>query len=115
MSLKNLRMSDVESVGLLPQAVIGYSVDKLSNHLGVEFTHGHDAFDEYIGAAFALNNDLPFAVMRYKGHPKNTVTLYLPHQISDISKITSLISDIVSEMDISRELLIWQRANDPDL
>jgi hypothetical protein len=115
MSLKHLLMTDVRDADFVPQAVISRSPESLARHLNVDFTRGHDEFDEYLGAAFALHGTLPFSIKHYLGHPDGTVTLYLPPDISDVGKITQLIADILGEMRLDESALEWQRADNPDL
>jgi hypothetical protein len=115
MSLKPLAMRDVVTSGFLPQAVISRSAESLARRLNVKFAQGHDDFDDYVGAAFALNGNTPFAIKRYQGHPRDTVTLYLPQEIRKLEDITALIATILSELDLDKAALSWQRADDPDL
>ena len=115
MSLKPLTMRDVATTGFLPQAVISRSAESLARRLNVKFAQGHDDFDDFVGAAFALNGSTPFAIKRYQGHPQDTVTLYLPPRDTEIEDITALIATIPSELDLDKAATSWQRADDPDL
>jgi hypothetical protein len=113
--VKTLSIADVEGVGFLPQAIIARSVDRLSHQLRVDFTVGRDEFDDYVGAVFALDGNLPFTIRHYRGHPKDTATLYLPQEIRDVQKITSIIKSIMDGLKLESDALVWQREDDPDL
>jgi hypothetical protein len=120
-SLKPLAMADIAGDSFLPQAIIKHSVEGLWRHLialsldpAVDLRSGHDDFDDYIGAAFALNGNLPFTIKHYQGHPTDTFTVYLPPGIREVPEITVVISSIVGELRLENDL-IWQRADDPDL
>ena|SRR5258708_16591511 len=92
----------------VPQAIIEEPVLELARRFGSEVEKGHDDFDEYLGAAAWLDGT-PFAVMHYKGHPKNTSTIYLPFEINDVNDITEIVSRIASELKLAEKSISWQR------
>ncbi len=49
-----------------------------------------------------------FAIMRYKGHPRTTSTIYLPFEIADVPTISKMIAAITGELDLSQKV-VWQR------
>ena len=104
----------LEKIELTPQAVISQSVFDLARRFDSPIEKGTDDFDHYYGTAFLLDDHLPFALMHYEGHPKDTSTIYLPQKIKDLNEITKLIDLITSELQVTTSIL-WQRKDDPDL
>jgi hypothetical protein len=64
---------------------------------------------------FLLDKEFPFTLKHYKGHPKDTTTLYLSHELRDLTKISEIILRIMYEAGLERRALAWQRSDDPDL
>jgi hypothetical protein len=104
----------IDQYEFVPQAIIAETVDELAKRFGSGVEKGHDNLDEYQGAAAWLD-ELPFTVMHYRGHPKDTSTIYLPLDIVDVGNITDIVSRIASELELSSNSIIWQRKNDPAL
>ena len=98
----------------VPQAIIAEPVYELAKRFGSTVENGYDDLDEYQGAAAWLDS-LPFTVMQYKGHPRNTSTIYLPFDIREVDEITKIISRITSELKVPPKLVRWQRKDDPEL
>jgi hypothetical protein len=105
----------MDSVDSIPQAVIGRPVSHFRNNMNIPFINGHDDLVEYEGAVLELNKRLPFALNHYRGHPRDTITIYLPVDLRDLGKITETILMIMKELRLTRDALIWQRADNPDL
>lgn len=103
-------------VDLVPQALISGSLSDLAKQHGWALEEGQDDLDSFTGAAFLLGLSLhadfqprtPFALMRYKGHPPATATIYLPFQVQDEKAISKAIARILKELHLSQKLL-WQR------
>lgn len=91
----------------VPQAVVAQAIAPLADRAGLELESGHDDFDEYWGFAAWLD-ELPFTLLHYKGHPKDTSTIYLPFEISDVMKVTNIISRLVLELKLGQSIT-WQR------
>lgn len=116
MTISPLPIRDVlYNHSLVPQAVIGKPVSYFENNMKLHFVRDHDEFDDYEGAAFRLNGRLVFTIMHYKGHPRDTTTVYLPYAISDINQITETIYTILAALNLERNVLLWQRADNPEL
>ncbi|NVO12510.1 MAG: hypothetical protein HXX10_00575 [Rhodoplanes sp.] len=104
----------LESENLIPQAVIGTEIGPLLSKLGAGIETGWDDLDGYAGAGFVLG-DMPFAVMRYEGHPPATSTIYLPRRFHDVDEISEAVNLITSKLGISEAALVWQRRDNPEL
>lgn len=105
----------LETWDFVPQAILNVPVDAIANSTGMShLSVGHDDFDAYSGAAFAIAG-VPFAIMNYQGHPPNTSTIYLPHQIQNVKTITGAISNILKRFRLTTDAVLWQRKDDPDL
>jgi hypothetical protein len=113
--IRRLRSAKLRQIDFVPQAVVGHPATYFEKNLRVKMASGSDDLDEYYGAAFILNNETPFVLRHYKGHPTNTMTIYLPSEYRSVDQITEIVSRIVQELQIERNDLIWQRADDPGL
>ena len=100
-------------VELIPQAIIKEPVRAVARRLNVDYERGCDDFDLYEGIGIILDGRQKFALMHYQGHPANTFTIYLPHGIRDVGRITKMISRITEELKISKSLIEWQRKDNP--
>ena len=102
-------------VDFVPHAVIGRSASYLQHHNKVEFTEGADDLDRFEGALLKLDDEVPIALRHYAGHTENTVTVYIPSEYTDVDVITRIIALLSKELQLQREDILWQRAQDPDL
>jgi len=68
-----------------------------------------DDLDFYEGASFTMGNACQFSLRKYKGHPQNTCTLYLPSEIIDVKEIIGFVSEIVSALCIPGYAIAWRR------
>jgi len=99
---------------LVPQAILNMRLSDLVRRFDGKLFESQDDLDFYEGVAFSLNG-LRFALMHYGRHPEGTVTIYLPFALRDIKAITDTISRIVTELDLPRRAIKWQRSDDPSL
>ena len=104
----------INKAEFVPQAIVAETVHDFAKRFGSQVETGKDDFDEYEGAAAWLD-DFPFTVMHYRGHPKNTSTIYLPFDIHDVHVITDVIFRIATELKLPPTLIKWQRKDDPEL
>lgn len=100
---------------LVPQAIINESLENLAKRNHVMLDYGHDDLDEYRGFAAEIVDGFEFAVLHYKGHPKNTFTIYLPKSITDLNEITNNIDKVIALLGVHPIAIQWQRRNDPNL
>jgi hypothetical protein len=94
---------------LVPQALIELPIWDLAKRLHAELEKGSDDFDNYFGAGAILDDQVPFAVMHYSGHPKDTSTIYLEFDLKETDVISKIISMIVSELKLPVDAIKWQR------
>jgi hypothetical protein len=73
---------------------------------------GADGLGLFEAASFEIGNDIKFDLRSYSGHPKFTVTLYLPGDIVEEGQISEIIKIVIDEMIIARSALTWQRGQD---
>ena len=99
---------------LIPQAVIKQSLESFAREQGYSVHHGVDDLDEYAGIGLSLEESVPFAIMRYKGHPEDTFTIYLPRDLREVDEITKRVSKIIHLLGVPDESIEWQRKDDPD-
>jgi hypothetical protein len=76
---------------------------------------GHDDFDFFEGAFFKLDHEIEIALRHYRGHPKDTTTIYIDRSKGDIETITRLIRIILEEFHVPEKALRWERRNDSNL
>jgi hypothetical protein len=113
--IRHLGTEHPGEIDFVPQAVIGRSRSYFEKSLRIRFSAGDDDLDRYEEAAFLLNDDLPFVLRHYAGHPANTTTLYLPRRYQEVDQITSIVGRIIRELSLDRDDVVWQRADDPEL
>jgi hypothetical protein len=101
-----------QEIYFVPQAVLPYEIRSLAKNLSFKVETGTDDLDEFAGAAFFLD-ELPFALMHYRGHPENTSTIYLPYDVKSLNEIERWIDRIVSELKL-RDKFVWRRDRDSD-
>jgi len=114
MTLMVVPSGDVSKVDFVPQAVLNKPLGYFATKLRASVETGLDDLDHYESISFNRNG-LLFAVRHYKGHPDNTVTIYLPSKFHEVEQITNIVSNILSELSVSGEDILWQRRDDPDL
>jgi len=114
--LKPLDIRDLGKRDLIPQAIIRRPLSYFEKQGLRGFVHDYDALDYFRGAAFLLDDDVPFALMHHRGCPDNETTVYLTRDFSeDIKKITTSIRHILAALHLNSDSLIWERKDDPDL
>jgi len=101
------------SVDVIPQAVINLPVKEIVGKKA-DISSGHDDFDFFEGASFKLDNKIEIAVRHYRGHPKDTTTIYIDRREGDIERITQLVSQIMLAFRVPSHALRWQRRDNPE-
>jgi hypothetical protein len=96
----------------IPQAIVKEPVERFASPKNI--VSDVDDLDRYEGIGFYLGR-IPFTIMHYDGHPPNTSTIYLPHRIDDVDKITRLVQQILSHFKVAESDIVWQRKDNPDL
>jgi len=107
---------DFGDVDFVPQAILRVSLAHFSGWRGLKLGRSADDLDEYEGVAF-LDAELgkPVAVRRYAGHPKDTVTIYLPYEVEDVGVITQSVHRLVQDFGLSDDDILWERKDNPEL
>ncbi len=113
--LKPVPLTVLEGYEMIPQAIISRPTSYFAVRHSIPFSHEHDDLDEYEVAAVQIGDGLVFAMKHYQGYPENTTTIYLPDRIKRVTEISYVIEAISRELGISRDLIMWQRSDDPDL
>lgn len=112
--IEEIPQSSFANLELIPQAILDAPLSFFAKRWNIKFTQGTDELDSFQGAALRLDG-IPFALRHYRGYPEDTTTLYLPREVSDLSKITAVIAAIVDALELSASAIRWQRADDPNL
>ena len=76
--ITQIKLDDLGAVNLVPQAVVARPVTYFTNLLGYKFERNRDDLDEYEGAFFRLGDELPFALIHYRGNPPDRTTRRSP-------------------------------------
>lgn len=90
---------------VVPQAIIWRPL----RYFTLTIRDAEDGLDKFKAASFAIGNDIRFDLRVYRGHPKLTVTLYLPEEVSDVRRITEIIDVVIREMLIPMTAIAWRR------
>lgn len=107
-----LRLADEHE--LIPQAIFNVPIEEIANRAATFIEKGSDDLDSFTGVGLRLAN-VPFAFMRYRGHPEGTSSLYLPREVRSVVAITRFIFVVMQLLKLPPETLSWQRKDDPDL
>ncbi len=102
------------SVDVVPQAIISLPLSEIVGRRA-EISSDYDDLDMFEGASFKIDNKIEIAVRHYRGHPKDTTTIYIDRRESNIEQITQLIRQIMTEFEIPPAALQWERRSDPEL
>jgi len=100
----------MSKVDMVPQAILKCSVERFAQTFG-SFVEDHDALDYFTGAAFSLDNHYQFALIHHRGDRNNTTTVYLPGTMDDVDTITRVVRNIVNDLDLPPQAILWQRAD----
>jgi hypothetical protein len=94
-------------IDVVPHAIIWRPL----RYCTVVVREGQDDLDSYMGASFAIGNDVFFDLRVYQGHihAELTVTLYLPEDIRDEKQISEIVSRAIEAMAIPVSAIAWRR------
>ncbi len=107
---------DFRGIDFIPQAILRASVTYLAARLGQQPVHACDDLDEFEGFSFfSTFIKSAVAVRHYAGHPDGTASVYLPYEIREVDRITSMIRALTEEFGLTPEDIIWERRDDPAL
>jgi len=113
--LKALEFSKLGKIDLIPQAIIRKPIAYFEREAG-RLVSDFDELDFFEGAAFALEDGLPFALIHHRGNPVDETTLYLTRDFGhDVGEITISIRRILRALKLTDDLLVWERQHDPEL
>ncbi len=98
---------------LYPQAIVEEPISYFSSRL--KFEEAADDLDEFLGAAFVINEKYVGALKHYRGRPRDETTIYLPSTITGLAEITAIIRVILEELNINVGALKWERQMNPEL
>ncbi|MGO4715695.1 hypothetical protein [Bradyrhizobium sp. 2TAF24] len=102
------------SVEVIPQAIISLPVDQILSGRA-KITQGVDDLDHFEGASFRLDNGIEVAVRHYRGHPKDTATIYIDSRQRDVERITHLVRRILRDLHVPLTALSWERQQNPEM
>jgi len=108
MTIRQVPFDDLGLVDFVPQAVVRSPIAYFSDHLGYTFRTECDDLDEYQGAFFTLDNEIPFALIHYRGNPDDRTTIYMNRTLSGESAVR-IIRRIVSDFDLPDAATEWVR------
>jgi hypothetical protein len=78
----------------------------------IETRKGVDDLDEFEAASFQIGNQISFDLRRYAGHPKFTVSMYLPIDVNDAAEINGIIDRAVKDFNLPKTAIGWRRGWD---
>ena len=113
--IRQLTPENSSEIDFVPHAIVRRPASYFAESLHMRLIHDADDLDEYEGILLVLNNDMPFALRHYAGHPADTVTIYLPSEYKNVHQITNILNRITRELRIDRSDICWQRIDSPGL
>ncbi|PWR24458.1 hypothetical protein [Zavarzinia aquatilis] len=115
-------MSIFKGRELIPELTLRRPIANIEREFGILFESDFDDLDYFRAHAFQLDEPetaegFGFALMQYRGHENDTVTLYFPYGREDI-RPTGIARDagyqarllsIMRELRVSPEEIVWSR------
>lgn len=93
---------------VVPQAIFWRPLTYFTMDIRKDF----DDLDEFEVASFAIGNDILFDLRKYAGHPKFTVSVYLPLEIENKADIDEIIDRVIDEFALPKSAVSWRRGWD---
>ena len=104
-----------KEMDLIPHAVLSVPIEHFAKLMQTELEGGEDDLDKYVGLGAEAEVGR-FAIMHYRGYPKDTSTIYLPRSFpDDIDRITEAVHSILRQFKLPRKVISWERKDDPAL
>ncbi len=97
----------IDNVDMVPHAIFGRPIQ----YFTLDYREAHDDLDVFKFAAFVLNNDCHFSLRHYRGHPKQTVTVYLEYQLTELPELESIIDAIIKGFKMPETAVRWRRGD----
>jgi hypothetical protein len=101
-------------VDMLPQATINREPLYFKVQHGIEFCDSYDDLDYFTAALLLLDQELLFALKRYRGNPKGVTSIYLPTNYRKLDQISEAVKSIMDALHLKDEDLFWHRKDTPD-
>ncbi len=115
-------MSIFKGKELIPELTLRRPIADIEKEFGIAFESDFDDLDEFKAHAFSLDGpgmaeNFEFAIMQYRGHDSDTVTVYFPYGREEIlptgivrgAEYKSRILSIMRELHVSPEEIVWSR------
>ena len=96
----------------IPQAIL--AISQAEAHERFQLVPSSDDFDNFVGNTMMVDETM-VALKRYAGHPPDTLTLYMPPSLDSIEQISRKVFQIVRDLGLPQEMIIWERSQSPDL
>ncbi|MBL6080760.1 hypothetical protein JMJ56_22345 [Belnapia sp. T18] len=93
----------------VPQAVINRTLEYFEHELGIRFGEDADDLDTYKVAGLKVDGRVPLALIQYRGHPADEVTLYMAHDPERFSEAADFLPAILEELHLPRASVTWIR------
>jgi len=90
---------------LRQRVAIGKAPSYFEELLGTEFYNGIDDLDYYKGRMFMLRDGTMVALVRYRGNPEDSTTVFLPH---DRPHIADAVHQILERFSLSEADIVWR-------
>jgi hypothetical protein len=97
--------SPLNGIDMVPHAIFGRPIQ----YFTLEYYEGHDDLDVFKAASFSLNNECHFCLRYYRGHPAQSVTVYLEYDFGEIPKISFTVGSIVAGFHLPATAVRWER------
>jgi len=97
----------LDNVDMVPHAIFGRPIQ----YFTLDYLEAHDDLDVFKYAAFALNNECHFCLRHYRGHPIQTVTVFLEYDLGEAPEVGSILSAIVDGFHMPSTAIRWKRGD----
>jgi len=90
---------------VLPQAIFWRPLP----YFATSYREDEDGLDSFKVITFTIDNDISFDLRTYRGHPYQTVTVYLPFKMQTLDEIAPAIELVITETAIPKLAVAWRR------
>jgi hypothetical protein len=90
---------------VLPQAIFWRPLP----YFATTYIENADGLDSFRVITFIIDNGLSFDLRTYRGHPHQTVTVYLPFGMQNLKEIVPAIESVIAETALPKIAVAWRR------
>lgn len=105
---------NLDTEAFIGHARLGRTPNFFQSERGISFIESVDGLD-YYKAALLIRPDLIRVVLKqYRGSPQDSTIVYLSQDFHDVDEITRLVGEVVADLSLEADAILWQRRDNPE-